>query len=94
MEKVLCSNVMGYAEFIEKIKKMSESVAGEDGSVQVTHVIKNNGCEYDGLVILKKGSSISPTIYLNGYYDSTAGESLLKVYMQELRSCIFLTRTE
>lgn len=40
MEKVLCSNVMGYAEFIEKIKKMSESVAGEDGSVQVTQSSK------------------------------------------------------
>ena len=27
---------------------MSESVAGTEGTVQVTHVIKNNGCEYDG----------------------------------------------
>lgn len=81
MEKVLCSNVMGYAEFIEKIKKMSESVAGEDGSVQVTHVIKNNGCEYDGLVILKKGSSISPTIYLNGYYEQYCrGKSFESIY--------------
>ena len=69
MEKSLCSDVMGYSEFVEKIKKMAESVAGKDGSVQVTHVIKNNGCEYDGLVILRKGCCISPTIYLNGYYE-------------------------
>ena len=53
MEKVLCSNVMGYAEFIEKIKKMSESVAGEDGSVQVTHVIKNNGFKHRKRCCLK-----------------------------------------
>ena len=30
MEKVLCSNVMGYTEFIEKIKKMSESVMKQE----------------------------------------------------------------
>lgn len=94
MEKVLCSNVMGYTEFIEKIKKMSESVAGEDGSVQVTHVIKNNGCEYDGLVILKREALFHQPYILMVIMNSTAGESLLKVYMQELRSCIFLTRTE
>lgn len=69
MEKSLCSDVMNYSEFVEKIKKMAESVAGKDGSVQITHVIKNNGCEYDGLVILRKDCCISPTIYLNGYYE-------------------------
>lgn len=69
MEKRVCSDVMSYSDFIGKIKKMAEALAGEEGRVQVTHVIKNNGCEYDGLIILKKGSSVAPTIYLNGYYE-------------------------
>lgn len=69
MEKNFDSNIMNYAEFINAVKRSAESVAGEGGSVSITHVIKNNGCEYDGLVILRKGYSMSPTIYLNGYYE-------------------------
>lgn len=81
MEKSLCQDVMEYSEFVEKIKKMSESVAGTEGTVQVTHVIKNNGCEYDGLVILRKGCKISPTIYLNGYYEQYCkGKSFESVF--------------
>ena len=72
---------MEYSEFVEKIKRMSESVAGTEGTVQVTHVIKNNGCEYDGLVILRKGCKISPTIYLNGYYEQYCkGKSFESVF--------------
>lgn len=81
MGKNVCVVNMGYTEFVEKIKKMAESVAGKGGSVQITHVIKNNGCEYDGLVILRKGSMISPTIYLNGYYEQYCrGKSFESVY--------------
>ena len=35
MEKSLCQDVMEYSEFVEKIKKMSESVAGTEGTVNM-----------------------------------------------------------
>lgn len=81
MGKVSGAGVMGYPEFIEEIKRLAEPVAGVGGNVQITHVIKNNGCEYDGLVILSKGSTISPTIYLNGYYEQYCrGKSFESVF--------------
>lgn len=60
---------MEYREFINYIKENSAYIAGEGGTTTINHVIKNNGCELDGLVIMEKGSNISPTIYLNGFFE-------------------------
>ena len=47
---------------------MGTARTGRGGVVSINHVIKNNGCELDGLVIMEEGKHISPTIYLNGFY--------------------------
>ncbi len=59
---------MKYKEFLTCIEnKVKEST--EDGcKVAINHVIKNNGCELDGLVIMHEGQFIAPTIYINDYY--------------------------
>ena len=44
-------------------------IAGEGGNITINHVIKNNGCEMDGLVIMEKGKDIAPTIYLDSFYE-------------------------
>ena len=48
---------------------MQEYIAGEGGNITINHVIKNNGCEMDGLVIMEKGKDIAPTIYLDSFYE-------------------------
>ncbi len=60
---------MNYGKFLESIKEKAEYIAGEEGRVTVNHIIKNNGRELDGLVIMERNSNISPTIYLNAYYE-------------------------
>lgn len=59
---------MKYGDFLQCVQERTKEKAGEGGVVSINHVIKNNGCELDGLVIMEKGRHISPTIYLNGYY--------------------------
>lgn len=46
-------------------------------------MIKNNGCEMDGLVIMEKGKDIAPTIYLEGFYEEyTRGEDIRNIIRQ------------
>lgn len=41
----------------------------EDSYVEVKEVIKNNNTVLDGLVVTSPDSNVSPTIYLNDYYE-------------------------
>lgn len=50
------------------VYRSMQKETGRGGVVSINHVIKNNGCELDGLVIMEEGKHISPTIYLNGFY--------------------------
>ncbi|MDO5382035.1 MAG: DUF5688 family protein [Eubacteriales bacterium] len=73
--------LMEYSDFLNYIKEKAAVYAGEEGTADITHIIKNNGLEYDGLVIMQKGSNISPTIYLNDYYKRyTKGEKLEELF--------------
>ena len=74
---------MEYKEFVEYIKMNAGYVAGEGGNITINHVIKNNGCEMDGLVIMEKGKDIAPTIYLDSFYELyTNGESIKNIIRQ------------
>ena len=61
---------MSFEEFIALIKTKIEEILGNNYDIHITHVIKNNSVELDGLIILRGGSSISPSIYLNSYYQN------------------------
>jgi hypothetical protein len=81
MKETNTISMMNFENFKKVIMKKAEPVAGEGGTVDITHVIKNNGCEYDGLIILNKGSVISPTIYLNDYYEQYVnGKSIDSIF--------------
>ena len=74
---------MEYKEFVEYIKMNAGYIAGEGGSITINHVIKNNGCEMDGLVIMEKGKDIAPTIYLDSFYELyTNGENIKNIIRQ------------
>ena len=62
-------NGMSKAEFGER---MAEGVAlgfGEDYVVKTQEVKKNNNVKMLGITVTKKSRNISPTIYLEGFYD-------------------------
>lgn len=74
---------MEYKEFVEYIKMNAGYIAGEGGNITINHVIKNNGCEMDGLVIMEKGKDIAPTIYLDSFYKLyTNGENIKNIIRQ------------
>lgn len=75
---------MKYDEFIEVIKDRAKPIAGKSGKVAVNHVIKNNGFELDGLVIMEKNRNMSPTIYLNDFYDRYLEGSSIDEIMAEI----------
>ena len=71
---------MEYKEFVEYIKMNAGYIAGEGGNITINHVIKNNGCEMDVLVIMEKGKDIAPTIYLDSFYELyTNGENIKNI---------------
>lgn len=74
---------MEYKEFVEYIKMNAGYIAGEGGNITINHVIKNNGCEMDGLVIMENGKDIAPTIYLDSFYELyTNGENIKNIIRQ------------
>jgi len=72
---------MTYQEFKTNIIHTISNRLGSDYRVSLQDIIKNNDTHLDGLTILSTGSNISPTIYLNYYYDQyLAGKSLSIIY--------------
>ncbi len=55
--------------FLEETVTIVEKKMGEGYNVSTEHVLKNNGVELDGILILKEGEHVSPSIYLNEYYE-------------------------
>lgn len=58
---------MKYEVFLSEIKKGIEKLCPND-TIVLEKVVKNNALELDGLVIMKEGVCISPTVYLNNFY--------------------------
>ncbi len=60
---------MEYCEFVEAVKLEVEKRLEKEEKLFINHVIKNNGCEMDGIVIMRDDDNISPNIYLNPFYN-------------------------
>ncbi|SEW40070.1 DUF5688 family protein [[Clostridium] fimetarium] len=81
---------MNYEGFLTQVQKSVSDIMGEEGKVSVSHIIKNNGMELDGLIIMMENSNVSPTIYLNSYYaEHCAGrpfeeivDNIMEVYLE------------
>jgi hypothetical protein len=56
-----------YEEFKQQIMERVEAEIGNRAVIK--QVRKNNGLKLDGLVIISEETNMSPTIYLNGYYE-------------------------
>jgi len=54
---------------MKTVQDRVQDVAGADACVQVQEVRKNNNVVLHGLSILRKGQNVSPTIYLDSFYE-------------------------
>ena len=59
---------MNYYDFLNNVKEGVAKLADKKDSITINHIIKNNGKELDGIVIMEEGSKVAPTIYVNSYY--------------------------
>lgn len=60
---------MVYEIFQTKVTEAVQSLLGETYQLMLQKVPKNNGTLLDGLCITQQDESLSPTIYLNSYYE-------------------------
>lgn len=61
---------MTYDEFKTTICKQIKKQLPADTSVRLQEIYKNNGLKLDGLTISNNRSNISPTIFINYYYEN------------------------
>lgn len=61
---------MEFTNFITLVKEEVEKRAGDNYNIKINDVIKNNGIVLSGLTVMEDDSNISPTIYLNNYFDA------------------------
>lgn len=63
-------DIMAYERFIDKVKEEVQEQMGEEFEVKLLTIIRNNGHEWDSMVVSREGKTIAPAIYLKAYYDS------------------------
>lgn len=69
-----------FREFCECICEHVREMLGEEYSISVKSVRKNNNITMDGLLIRHADSAVVPTIYLNPYYEQYAeGRTILHI---------------
>ena len=74
---------MKYTEFIDIVRSKVEKLCPYD-SVEIKKIIKNNSTEFYGLVIRKEGVGVSPTIYLENYYEEYTCGRDIEFIVQEI----------
>ena len=60
---------MEYKDFIHNIKNGIQKIIGNKGKAEIIQVNRNNGIKLDGLIVMDSEKNISPTIYLDIYYE-------------------------
>ena len=76
---------MEFNSFTTLVQREVEKRAGENYRVKLNDVMKNNGVVLRGITIRQDDSNISPTIYLNPYYDAYEnGDTTLGTVIDEV----------
>lgn len=77
---------MIYNTFLNTVKETLQNRLGEEYHVMIQQIPKNNGTMMDGLCIMKPSERITPTIYLNTYYNYYEDGSSMDEILSEILS--------
>ena len=80
-------NLLNYEEFIEYVRTYLTSRFEPDTSIFIHQVLKNNNTQLDGISVLKKDQTISPTLYLNDFYQEYLYGTPLEDLLDDLYHC-------
>ena len=76
---------MEFTNFTTLVQREVEKRPGENYRVKLNDVMKNNGVVLRGITLMQDDSNISPTIYLNPYYDAYEnGDTTLGTVIDEV----------
>ena len=76
---------MEFTNFQTLVKEEVERRAGKTYRVRLNDVMKNNGVILSGLTVMQDDSNISPTIYLNNYYEAyESGQATLGMVINDV----------
>lgn len=86
---------MDFEQFTQKAAAGVQEFVGAAGTVSLNRVRKNNGVELTGLVISEPDKNISPSIYLEEFYEAFCGGEefsslvyeMVKIYEKNRLSC-------
>ncbi len=86
---------MLYEQFIKEIEARVRVLAGEDKKISIYTAVKNNGRERKGITFREEGAGISPTIYLEEYYEKfkngytleAVAEQIIQLYRRVIPRC-------
>lgn len=75
---------MTYEEFVCYVQEGMKDILGRECIVKTHKVLKNNDIELDALTVINRSSNISPTIYLNSYYEDYRGGTEIGIIIREI----------
>lgn len=79
---------MEYKEFEENLVEIIKKKSCESTKISLHEVSKNNGIKLTGLVIMKEGETVSPTIYLEHFYEMEEnGEEIEYIADEIIKLC-------
>ena len=77
--------IMEFINFTTIVKNEIEKRAGKNYHVRLKDVRKNNGIILSGLTVMQDDSNISPTIYLNAYFEAyQSGQATLGMVIDDV----------
>lgn len=81
---------MTYDQFLNYVREQSvyELDHPEDYQASINHVVKNNAVELDAICLHRHGESLSPTIYLNTFYEQYLEGRPLKAILEDIVSTL------
>ncbi|MDD6332430.1 MAG: DUF5688 family protein [Clostridium sp.] len=81
---------MTYKQFLNYVKEQSiyELDHPEDYQASINHIVKNNSVELDGICLHKHGEDLSPTVYLNTFYQQYLDGRPLKAILGEIMTTL------
>ena len=79
---------MDYVDFCNDVKDRMTLILGDQVKVGLRDVTKNNGLILTGLTATGAGSRISPTIYLERFYDMYEAGRDMEAITGELTACV------
>lgn len=77
---------MGIKEFAVKVQKAVKYIVGEECQVNIQEVRKNNNIMLQGLVIHSREHNVSPTIYLDSFWEAYEEGVPFAVIMERILS--------